>query len=233
MSENDFHRLKADQTLLVDFAVFPKSLVLLLRQCLQCCKQEHPKFVAVLMYGGGAGSGSGGASNSAQGNQHQHQCAVLSVQETNQFRHLQHISLRLVAANSERLREYLGRSLMRFKGESAQLQEALGEAKQSLHRAKHDKKTAEQYAQSVKHKYEQCLCDLKTSHSAQLSDLKAAHLEQAQEARKQLVAARDAVEKELKLQLKALEVKHAGQQVPVITLLLFRTSFLRSWILSK
>ena len=50
---------------------------------------------------------------------------MLSVQETNQFRHLQHISLRLVAANSERLREYLDRSLMRFKGESAQLQEGV------------------------------------------------------------------------------------------------------------
>ena len=126
-------------------------------------------------------------------------------------------------------------SVMRFKGESVELQEALGEAKQSLHRAKHNKKTAEQYAQIVKHKYEQCLSDLKTSHSAQLSDLKAAQLEQAEEARKQLVEASDAVEKELKLQLKAFEVKHAalrdGHSATRPWTLLSRTSC--TWLLRR
>jgi len=194
VSENDFHQLKSDQTLLVDFAVFPKSLVMLLRQCLQCKNQEHPKFVAVLVY--------------SSSNQNGRGYAILSVQETNQFRHLQHISLKLCAANNDQLREYLGKSLMAYKAESSTLQGTLNETKQALQRAKADKKQAEQYVNQIKTKYEQCLCDLKTSHSQQISSLKQNHLEQSEEMRKELVNARNDVENELKLQIKKIELKY-------------------------
>merc|ERR1719295_966796 len=195
VSENDFHQLKSDQTLLVDFAVFPKSLVMLLRQCLQCKNQEHPKFVAVLVYSSSNQNGKG--------------YAILSVQETNQFRHLQHISLKLCAANNDQLREYLGKSLMAYKAETSTLQGTLTETKQALQRAKSDKKQAEQYVNQIKTKYEQCLCDLKTSHSQQISSLKQNHLEQTEEMRKELVNARNDVENELKLQIKTLELKYS------------------------
>merc|ERR1719229_59341 len=188
VSESDFHRLKSDQTLLVDFAVFPASLVMLLRQCLQYKNEEHPKFVAVLVY----------SSN----------CAILSVQETNQFRHLQHISLKLVASNAEKLREYLGSTLMKFKNENAKLNASLSERTQSLQRAKNDQKQAEQYVASIKQKYEECLCDLKTSHSAAISSIKQNNLDNVEEIRKELVAEKNACEKELKLQMKQDQLAH-------------------------
>ena len=188
VSESDFHRLKSDQTLLVDFAVFPQSLVMLLRQCLQCKNEEHPKFVAVLVYSPNA--------------------AILSVQETNQFRHLQHISLKLVASNAEKLRDYLGSTLMKYKSENGNLLKNLADKSQSLQRAKSDKKQAENYVASIKQKYEECLCELKTSHSAQISQIKQNHLEQIEEIRKELVTEKNALEKELKLQLKQNDLKH-------------------------
>merc|ERR1712129_557631 len=188
VSERDFHRLKSDQTLLVDFAVFPQSLVMLLRQCLQCKNEEHPKFVAVLVY----------SSN----------CAILSVQETNQFRHLQHISLQLMTSNADKLREYLGGTLMKYKNENAKLNKALSERTQSLQRAKHDKKQAENYVASIKQKYEECLCDLKTSHSASISQIKQNNLDNVEEIRKELIAEKTACEKELKLQIKQDALKH-------------------------
>merc|ERR1719361_470471 len=188
VSESDFHRLKSDQTLLVDFAVFPQSLVMLLRQCLQCKNEEHPKFVAVLVYSSNA--------------------AILSVQETNQFRHLQHISLKLMASNADKLRDYLGQTLMRFKNENGKLLKNLTSKSQSLQRAKSDKKQAEAYVASIKQKYEECLCELKTSHSATVSQIKAEHLEQIEEIRKELIGEKQACEKELKLVIKTNDLRH-------------------------
>jgi len=200
VSENDFHRLKSAQTLLVDFAVFPKSLVLLLRQCLQCKGQEHPKFVAVLAYSAGSGGGGGGDNRGY---------AELSVQETNQFRHLQHIALRLSSASSDELREYLGAAVMALKNENSTLKGTLSATKGALCRAQDDQKQAEHYVASIKSKYEQCLCDLKTSHSQQISALKQNHLEQHEELRKELTAARNDVESELRVQAKSEQLKYS------------------------
>eukprot|EP01083_Nonionella_stella_P014118 39717_1 len=188
VTENDFHHLKSDQTLLVDFAVFPKSLVMLLQQCLACKQEEHPKFVAVLVY----------SSNSA----------ILCVQETNQFRHLQHISLKLQAANADRLKQYLGQTLMAYKSEANKLNTLWCDTKQQLERAKMDKKQAEEYATQMKQKYEECLCDLKSSHAQQISALKQNHLEQMEETRKELTRNRNDMENEFKLQIKTLNLKY-------------------------
>ncbi|ETO11842.1 spindle assembly protein, partial [Reticulomyxa filosa] len=46
VSETEFHQLKTDQTLLVDFNGFPKSLIYLLQECLKCKQDEHPKLIA-------------------------------------------------------------------------------------------------------------------------------------------------------------------------------------------
>lgn len=194
VNENDFHALKSDQALLVDFAVFPKSLVMLLEQCLQCQHDEHPKFVAVLLHH---------PSNKS---------ATLSVQETNQFRHLQQISLTLCAATTDTLREYLGKSLILYKTEYNNLTQILQESKKALHGSKLERKKCEQHLSEIKQKYEQCICDLKTSHSAMVHSLKEDHLQRMEEVSKKLSDEKESLEKELNARYKELEYKHSKLQ---------------------
>merc|ERR1712129_351771 len=118
------------------------------------------------------------------------------------------ISLKLMTSNADKLREYLGGTLMKYKNENAKLNKALSERTQSLQRAKHDKKQAENYVASIKQKYEECLCDLKTSHSASISQIKQNNLDNVEEIRKELIAEKTACEKELKLQIKQDALKH-------------------------
>ena len=191
MSENDFHELKSDQALLVDFAVFPKSLVMLLQQCLQCQNDEHPKFVAVLVYS---------SSNNLY--------ATLSVQETNQFRHLQQISLRLCCANNDELREYLGKSLMIYKSECSKLNRILIDTKKQCQGHKIGQKQAEQHLNQIKQKYEQCICDLKTSHSSIINSIKDDNLQRIEELRKKLLNDKDILEKQLNTKYKEFELKY-------------------------
>ena len=79
VNEADFHELKSDQSLLVDFIAFPSKFIELLESCLQ---QEvtgesdgMPSFLAVLDTQTTDGS-------------------LLSIVETNKFKHLTHLSLR-------------------------------------------------------------------------------------------------------------------------------------------
>eukprot|EP00965_Chrysotila_dentata_P094157 3112471-Pleurochrysis_carterae.AAC.1 len=44
ISEDDFHALKAEQSLLVDFETFPSKLVELLAQCVAAAAHETPRF---------------------------------------------------------------------------------------------------------------------------------------------------------------------------------------------
>jgi spindle assembly abnormal protein 6 len=43
IGEDDFHHLKTDQNLLVDFAQFPKKFIELLEECVQNKDKETPK----------------------------------------------------------------------------------------------------------------------------------------------------------------------------------------------
>ncbi len=43
ISEEDFHALKQEQNLLIDFLQFPAKFIELLEACIGCGKDEHPK----------------------------------------------------------------------------------------------------------------------------------------------------------------------------------------------
>ena len=43
IGEDDFHTLKSEQNLLVDFAHFPVKFIELLEECIACRNDEHPK----------------------------------------------------------------------------------------------------------------------------------------------------------------------------------------------
>jgi spindle assembly abnormal protein 6 len=128
ISEDEFHSLKTEQSLLVDFQTFPSKLVELLRQCQAAAADEHPRFVAVLSTGGGAGAGgsslAGGiggiGGKSGFGSAHHGGplsplaapshgglaigAPTLTITETNPFRQLCHLSLRFIAGNDHAIK---------------------------------------------------------------------------------------------------------------------------------
>ena len=113
ISEDDFHALKTEQSILVDFATFPSKLVELLRQCQAAAEEEHPKFVAQLSSVSGA--------------------PVFTVTETNPFRQLCHLALRLVAGNDAAIKKYLSQRLAEFKAQLAATQDELAGRVEQLH----------------------------------------------------------------------------------------------------
>lgn len=97
ISEDDFHALKTEQNILVDFPTFPSKFIELLRQCQSCAAEEHPRFVAVLSTLGGE--------------------PVLTITETNPFRQLAHLALRFVAGNDAAIKRHLAGRVTDFKAQ--------------------------------------------------------------------------------------------------------------------
>ena len=96
ISEDEFHTIKTDQSILVDFPTFPSKFVELLRQCqASCASEEHPRFVASLSCLCGT--------------------PTFNVTESNPFRQLTHLSLRFVAGNDAAIKRHLAGRLADFK----------------------------------------------------------------------------------------------------------------------
>ena len=92
ISEDDFHLLKTEQSILVDFATFPSKLVELLRHCQSAADEEHPRFVAQMSSMTGV--------------------PTFTVTETNPFRQLAHLALRCVSGNDSSIKKYLASRLI-------------------------------------------------------------------------------------------------------------------------
>uniref|UniRef100_A0A8C7XEB4 SAS-6 centriolar assembly protein n=1 Tax=Oryzias sinensis TaxID=183150 RepID=A0A8C7XEB4_9TELE len=95
ISEEDFQSLKVQQGLLVDFASFPQKFIDLLKLCCSEQELESPRFVLHLNCQSAALEGP----------------ASFSVVETNAFKHLNHLSLRLAQGSDRELKDYLAACL--------------------------------------------------------------------------------------------------------------------------
>lgn len=166
VSEREFHALKSEQNLLVDFVAFPNSFIQLLKQCLQCQNQEIPKFVCVM-------------------NQRAQQTAVLAVQETNEFRHLQHIALQVKQGNDRDLKQYLAENFVQERRDNADLRRRIEELEGSLHQSQMERKQAVEHAQTIKRQCEKTVHDLKVQHAREQSGASQRHVGEQQSIREQ------------------------------------------------
>ena len=107
ISEDDFHTLKTEQSILVDFPTFPSKFIELLRQCQSAAAEEHPRFVACLSTTTGV--------------------PILTIIETNPFRQIAHLALRFVAGNDASIKKHLALRLGDYKSQLAVVRDELGD----------------------------------------------------------------------------------------------------------
>uniref|UniRef100_A0A8D3BWN3 Spindle assembly abnormal protein 6 N-terminal domain-containing protein n=1 Tax=Scophthalmus maximus TaxID=52904 RepID=A0A8D3BWN3_SCOMX len=99
ISEEDFQSLKVQQGLLIDFASFPQKFIDLLNLCYSEQESDNPRFLLHLSYQSAVLEGP----------------ANFSVVETNAFKHLNHLSLRLVQGSDKEIKDYLAVCLSSLK----------------------------------------------------------------------------------------------------------------------
>ncbi|KAM8961231.1 spindle assembly abnormal protein 6 homolog isoform 2-T2 [Pelodytes ibericus] len=117
LGEEDFQSLKNQQGLLVEFSAFPQRFIDLLEQCIFEQGKAIPRFLLQLL-----------TSSSAP------DCmpASLNIIETNPFKHLIHLSLRLLAGNDSDVKKYLATCIKNLKLENCSLKEKLQQSEEDL-----------------------------------------------------------------------------------------------------
>ncbi|XP_041913195.1 spindle assembly abnormal protein 6 homolog isoform X1 [Alosa sapidissima] len=119
ISEEDFQSLKVQQGLLVDFSSFPQRFIDLLEQCLIEQDKESPRFLLQLCC----------SSSSLD-----HGPASLNVVETNPFKHLTHLSLKLLHGTDVEIKKFLASCLANMKEEKQLLEQRLKKTEEDLSR---------------------------------------------------------------------------------------------------
>ncbi|XP_043920154.1 spindle assembly abnormal protein 6 homolog isoform X2 [Protopterus annectens] len=117
IGEEDFLNLKSQQGLLVEFSAFPQRFIDLLEQSISEQVKEVPRFLLQLVTASPALD---------------HMPASLDVVETNPFKHLTHLSLRLLPGNDNDIKKYLAGCLRNLKTENSILQETLHRTEDDL-----------------------------------------------------------------------------------------------------
>lgn len=112
IGEQEFHSLKHEQSLLVDFLTFPHKLLELLRMSNRNY-EESPKLIYTM----------------SRINAHE---ATFNIIETNLFKQLVHLSLRFRSGNDEIIKTHLASRLKEFKASCEDLQQRLNQTEESL-----------------------------------------------------------------------------------------------------
>ncbi|XP_038056401.1 spindle assembly abnormal protein 6 homolog [Patiria miniata] len=109
LGEDDFQSLKVQQGLLVDFTAFPQKLIELLQRCAEEQSKDAPKFVLQLI----------------RSEPLSHGLAELCIVETNPFKHLTHLALKLQPGGDADVKKYLASCLKRLQGDHNNLSQRL------------------------------------------------------------------------------------------------------------
>ncbi|CAN9515939.1 unnamed protein product [Ophioblennius macclurei] len=158
VSEEDFQCLKVQQGLLVDFSAFPQKFIDLLELCSSQQCSDAPRFVLQL------------TCQSLEGPAH------FSVVETNAFKHLNHLSLRLAPGSDRDVRDHLAACLSSIKAEKQALNVKLKKTEEDLSRQL-------SYAQQTLCERSKELEKLRSDWSLQSGSLLSRHAEELQSER--------------------------------------------------
>ncbi|XP_047442269.1 spindle assembly abnormal protein 6 homolog [Mugil cephalus] len=164
ISEEDFQSLKVQQGLLIDFASFPQKFIDLLNLCYSEQESDNPRFLLCLS----------SQSQLLEGP------ATFSVVETNAFKHLNHLSLRLVQGADKEVKDYLAGCLSALKAEKEALDIKLKKTEDDLSRQL-------SYAQQTLSEKTKELDKLRSEWTNQTSSLSTRHSQELQLEREKTV----------------------------------------------
>ena len=164
VTEDEFHGLKHDQSLLVDFASFPPKFIELLEQCsvAHAAAEEArghgettapPRFVAVLAQT----PGTGGAR------------WQLQIIETNLFKHLTHLSLHFQPGNDSSIQRYLAARLNQVKAQRDTLRREQRATRAELAAASGDAERLRAEGEAARARQGQALSELRAEHDRALA----------------------------------------------------------------
>ncbi|KAF1386058.1 hypothetical protein PFLUV_G00114220 [Perca fluviatilis] len=179
ISEEDFQSLKVQQGLLIDFASFPQKFIDLLNLCCSEQESDNPRFLLHLSSPSAVLDGP----------------ASFSVVETNAFKHLNHLSLRLVPGSDKEVKDYLAVCLSSLKAEKQALEMKLKKTEDDLSRQL-------SYAQQTLSEKTKELDKLRSEWTSQSSSLSSRHSQELQSEREK------AAEYQSRLQQQTEQLRH-------------------------
>ncbi|XP_024541699.1 spindle assembly abnormal protein 6 homolog [Selaginella moellendorffii] len=189
LDDEDFKSLKVDQCILVDFSVFPHKFIELLEHCLDAKSEDH-RFLAVL--------------NVRTGD------STLNVVETNQFKHVNHISLCFRQGNDATVKSYLAARLGDYKGENLDLHQKLQKTLESLENSIKEADKLKEDLGSFKGAYSREVTELTAKHTVDVSRVKEKAMQECLAMKEKLE--RDRADMECRLRLRAdAQESHVSQ----------------------
>ncbi|XP_013863508.1 spindle assembly abnormal protein 6 homolog [Austrofundulus limnaeus] len=185
ISEEDFQSLKVQQGLLIDFGSFPQKFIDLLNLC--CSEQESdcPRFLLQLTCQSPLLEGA----------------ASFSVVETNAFKHLNHLCLRLVQGSDKEVKDYLAACLSSLKAEKQAVESKLKKTEDDLSRQL-------SYAQQTLSEKTKELDKLRSEWTNQSSSLSSRHLQEVQLEREKVAELQSRFQQETDQLRQELESTH-------------------------
>ncbi|XP_030290017.1 spindle assembly abnormal protein 6 homolog [Sparus aurata] len=185
ISEEDFQSLKVQQGLLIDFASFPQKFIDLLNLCYSEQETDNPRFLLHLSCQSPV---LGGPAN-------------FSVVETNAFKHLNHLSLRLAQGSDKEIKDYLAVCLSSLKAEKQDLEMRLKKTEDDLSRQL-------SYAQQTLSEKTKELDKLRSDWTSQTSCLSSRHSLELQSERGKVVKLQSRLQQQTEQLRQELESAH-------------------------
>ncbi|KAF6017422.1 SASS6 [Bugula neritina] len=181
LDETDFQTLKLNQGLLVDFPSFPQKLTELLTLCLDEEVKEIPKFVLQLIISDGF--------------------STLNIVETNPFKHLIHLSLKVLPGNDAAIKSFLSECLRDYKSQNEVLTNKLQSTETSLSASL---KASEEALESRTAE----LTSMKVQWEGKLSELQAKHAHSLNMEKEQAMKTQSATQQRFQQEKRDLEQAH-------------------------
>ncbi|TMS20222.1 Spindle assembly abnormal protein 6-like protein [Larimichthys crocea] len=185
ISEEDFQSLKVQQGLLIDFASFPQKFIDLLNLCYSEQESHSPRFLLHLSCQSPVLEGP----------------ANFSVVETNAFKHLNHLSLRLAQGSDKEVKDYLAVCLSSLKAEKQALEMKLKKTEDDLSRQL-------SYAQQTLSEKTKELDKLRSEWTSQSSCLSSRHSQELQSEREKAVELQSRLQQQTEQVRQELESVH-------------------------
>ncbi|KTF90163.1 hypothetical protein cypCar_00033514 [Cyprinus carpio] len=198
-TNHNTRRLKVQQGLLIDFTSFPQKFIDLLEQCISEQDKENPRFLLQL--------------SSA----FDHSPSNLNIVETNAFKHLTHLSLKLLPGSDTDIKKYLATCLSTVKEEKQQLEQKLRKTEEDLTRQLN---YAQQIQARLQQQNEQLRQELESSHHRSTQQLQS-KVSELETANRELIDKKyksDSTIRDLKAKLASLEEECQRSKQQVLSL---------------